>query len=832
MKKGFLILVMTALCAVMVSARTLRLGVAPMDDGSLPEAPENLTPICNMTIADDSTSVTIEFIFPTLEYYPDNLYPASNWCQVKDFYPSVVPGTAGLPQRTLVFQIPVDATNITLTENFVQWQRFNDFEPTPARPILFEEQWENLETVPPITIFDDENDRTAATLTIGGSSQEYKEVYIHIEPFKYYGKEKGIGVCYHFSYTFSFDCEDTDTAGDDPERVIVGPVRSDAMEVLKSGLSNRPANYLVVTALPHREKFADYARWKKACGHDVRIMAKSRWTAKQIKDSIAQAYNDDRNLKYIILGGKYEEIPAATSTAYYNTGTKTRCLTDYPYACVGNEKERTFYTGRMLLNHDQELPIILTKMRNFYNNTLDNPDFYRQGAHVSHFYGDKAYHISEQGLYVKTCEDIRQHVMANGKTVHRLYSKDANATPLYWGNLCGHEVDIPEDLLYPVAYKWNATTDSILKYYDRGCFYFLYRGHGDTTRWKLPELTVADITRDRMDYHPVVFSITCLTGKFDEPNGFAKHLLTSNWGASAVFAATQASYTCLNDALALGMFKTIWPFPEYDTQTIERDFPTKLRLNQISSIRRLIKEDWLTLGNILYNGETYMSKGWYVGKLVNGINLEECIPAQKELYHVYGDPGLYMNTALPTEQTNVHLTYRKAIGSGTSTQYFVRVSVDSLSMIGFWNETTGMVKRFHNDKASVFVDANDKFHITILRHNKIPFTFDVANGVVKASGAYVNDVSTLAQPAIRSVKQTSPDSMDVEYSFGAEEDIDYIPEGTIYVRDFSNNVLATERINEANGSVTLSSPAITPGIYVVSLETALGEIQYHKILIK
>ena len=108
----------------------------------------------------------------------------------------------------------------------------------------------------------------------------------------------------------------------------------------------------------------------------------------------------------------------------------------------------------------------------------------------------------------------------------------------------------------------------------------------------------------------------------------------------------------------------------------------------------------------------------------------------------------------------------------------------------------------------------------------------MANGVVKASGAYVNDVSTLAQPAIRSVKQTSPDSMDVEYSFGAEEDIDYIPEGTIYVRDFSNNVLATERINEANGSVTLSSPAITPGIYVVSLETALGEIQYHKILIK
>lgn len=216
MKKEFLILVMAALCAVMISARTLRLGVAPMDDGSLPEAPENLTPICNMTIADDSTSVTIEFIFPTLEYYPDNLYPASNWCQVKDFYPSVVPGTAGLPQRTLVFQIPVDATNITLTENFVQWQRFNDFEPTPARPILFEEQSENLETVPPITIFDDENDRTAATLTIGGSSQEYKEVYVHIEPFKYYGKEKGIGVCYHFSYTFSFDCEDTDTAGDDP----------------------------------------------------------------------------------------------------------------------------------------------------------------------------------------------------------------------------------------------------------------------------------------------------------------------------------------------------------------------------------------------------------------------------------------------------------------------------------------------------------------------------------------------------------------------------------------------------------------------------------------
>lgn len=826
MKLRCLYVVIMTLFALVANAEIIRLGDFTETDGQLSD--EELKPVFNMSVSDDSLSVTFSLCIPAVQVDQDTiLYPKSYWWHLNGFWPSAEAGTASLPQRTLVFHIPTDAAHISLQRNWARWKNIEGIAPTPARELLTDSQESEytLESVPPISKFDDESDKEAVSLEVVGNTFGYKLVYAHITPFKYYRNGDSVSACYDFSYTLSFDRVSEST---DSETLVRLNDTEDLSLQNGIGVSGMPfapkklANYLVITTPNNKENFQYYfCRWKKRMGHDVRIMTRNVWTVQQIKDSIAAAYADDNNLRYVILGGAYKYIPAPYSKTYDNDSV--RCRTDYEYGCIGNDTERTLYTGRILLNHDQELPGILNKISGFYTKMSDEPDYYTNATHIAYYQSKSAPYDSEERMFVKTSEDIRNLVMANGKSVDRIYDKYYRATPKYWNARTGYKQLLPDDLM-PPNFAWNGSANDIVDKLNEGRFYALYRGHGASNAWGNPYFSTANISKLIRDCSPlVVFSMACATGNFEESDGLAVKLLASN-GSSAVIAATADSYSYPNDAMALGIFKTIWPTPDIVTNTISGT-PINLVSQGRHAIDSSIKEEWLTLGNILNTGEEYISSCFTARS-------QYFLKSHQELYHVYGDPGLYLNTEMPTEQTNVHFSYSPRDSSYKT--FIVTITLDDDAIIGYWNETIDHVSRTYAKSTSWLVNRTDKFYITLLKHNKIPFTFEVDKGYIKASGAYIDDSHAIVQPAITSLKQVGSNAIDVTYSFGSNSESAgcEIASGTLVLTDCSNQVLATENVDAHSTSVTLFSPRIIPGLYVVSLQSSLGETQYKKIIIK
>ena len=212
------------------------------------------------------------------------------------------------------------------------------------------------------------------------------------------------------------------------------------------------------------------------------------------------------------------------------------------------------------------------------------------------------------------------------------------------------------------------------------------------------------------------------------------------------------------------------------------------------------------------------------------------IISSKEKLHIYGDPGLMFNTETPTEIENVHFTLEPTnmiVTPRIDAQAMVTISLDSCAIIGYYNETTKTVTRYYTDYMNRLLSLNDKFHIVITRHNKIPLEFHVENGIVTASGPYIDlspDSDNAPQMFIRQVTQKSSDTVEVEYQFSESVTAEY--SGEIQIKDLSNNILASGNVSEERGSISLSSSKLSQGIYVISMTSTTSKPIYKKILIK
>jgi hypothetical protein len=126
-------------------------------------------------------------------------------------------------------------------------------------------------------------------------------------------------------------------------------------------------------------------------------------------------------------------------------------------------------------------------------------------------------------------------------------------------------VPVSDDIRNPgSSYTWNNGAAAIKKSMENGEFLLIHRGHGGIDSWGgngYTQFSSADVdllTNSR--YTPVVLSLNCLTGKFDEPFDCIseKFVKKVNGGAVGVIAATDETETIYNDHLAQGLTDEIW----------------------------------------------------------------------------------------------------------------------------------------------------------------------------------------------------------------------------------------------------------------------------------
>lgn len=215
----------------------------------------------------------------------------------------------------------------------------------------------------------------------------------------------------------------------------------------------------------------------------------------------------------------------------------------------------------------------------------------------------------EDKRFTLTSEEVRNYMLSKGKAVNRVYfaydyrETDDYPPPTFWNN--GEFAwgdSIPVELQRPY-FAWDGDSADIVRYIDEGAFYVLYRGHGTDSTWVQPYFTGDNIlSLANGDRLPVIFSINCETGSFQEDDCFAEAFLQKrNGGAIAVYAATEKSWPGYNDAMVIGMFDAIWPDPGVDSKLYNF-------LHMTTSPSRL----WETtrLGEILDQGLRRMEETW------------------------------------------------------------------------------------------------------------------------------------------------------------------------------------------------------------------------------
>lgn len=451
--------------------------------------------------------------------------------------------------------------------------------------------------------------------------------------------------------------------------------------------------YVVVTVDKYLESIKGFLQWKNMLGYATDVISKESWRDGYDVMSALRNYRiTNRKVKYLLIVGDHEDVPAILCPEPIGESH----YSDLYYA---NKTNGTFipdiYTGRVSVNTIDEARETFDKIIRAEMCPSVESQCYENAVHCAFFQtsepGSGSNYEKELRRFVRTSEEIRDYVRQFGIDAHRFYKTEFNSIPTFYTD----GTHIPNDLKYP-TFNWICSGSQIADRINSGSLYALYRGHGSKEGWSNVGFTndcLSDLNNS--DRLPIVFSITCQTGMFDE-DCFAERLLKlPDAGASAVIAASQSSVSNYNDAFAEGMFDAIWPAPGL-SNVIDENFAGNASATPAPTYR---------LGQIMHQGLFRMKE--------QCVSSTSWIRYQYEIYHLFGDPSMYFFTQTPVGFSNVNIE---------RTSGGVTVSVDDDSAtISFYDQTNGRFSRTEGNHASFSTTTPENTIVCIYGHNKIPY---------------------------------------------------------------------------------------------------------------
>ena len=406
-------------------------------------------------------------------------------------------------------------------------------------------------------------------------------------------------------------------------------------------LSNIRKKYIIVTTDEYKDALSDFCIWKDSLGYKVDLISKTSWSGiDEVKDSIIASYNSSpwERGEYLLIVGNHEDVPTKIYSANYSNKKYT---SDHYYSCIygNNNIFPDLARGRFVINSIEELNNIVQKTINYES----NPSFIGKAVHSGFFQVNEPDNEDQTGsvetrYFIYTNETLRDCLLSHNlyNTIDRVYYARTETTPLKYRN----GQSLPSVLNRP-NFNWNGNGQHIIQKMNDGIDYVLYRGHSNAINWTnvnftinhLPNLTSSVKT-------PFIFSLTCSSGEYAKVyedsclqynDCLAKNLLTigADKGAVGVLAATEVSFSYVNDAFAAGMFNSMYP-----NSSIHSEFDSVFRISQESSSAT-------TIGNIVL-------KGYYSMQRYNSFYG----PDQIKKFHIFGDPSTPIITGLNTGLNN------------------------------------------------------------------------------------------------------------------------------------------------------------------------------------
>ncbi|MDP8202394.1 MAG: C25 family cysteine peptidase [Candidatus Tenebribacter burtonii] len=253
------------------------------------------------------------------------------------------------------------------------------------------------------------------------------------------------------------------------------------------------------------------------------------------------------------------------------------CVSDNIYADVNGNSMPDVVLARMTAQNETHLETMITKFLNYERNPPTNPDFYANPITALGWQTERWFQI---------CSETVGGYFANvqGKTptrINAVYIGNPNVDPWSTATNTATVVNyfgesglnyIPDS---PAALGgWTGgSANGVINAINSGAFILQHRDHGSETGWGEPAFNSSHINSLTNTDLTFVFSINCLTGKYNMAGEcFAEkfHRYTyngENSGCLGIIAASEVSYSFVNDTFVWGMYDNMWPdfLPDYGT---------------------------------------------------------------------------------------------------------------------------------------------------------------------------------------------------------------------------------------------------------------------------
>ena len=449
--------------------------------------------------------------------------------------------------------------------------------------------------------------------------------------------------------------------------------------------------YLIVT--PNNEGIAQWAdtlaRFRNEQGILTKVISLNE-IGKNYPVNIKNYFNNiyknwDLVPSAILLFGDYNLDDTKGISSFYlnNHPDGLSYLTDNKLVDFNNDNLPEITIARMPAANAQQAELMVKKTIRYECNPSTNPDYYDNPLMVMSFDESRWFQLCSEiiaGYFDKINKHPNRQNTIFAGTPDSLWSlaKNTNIITDFFGP---NGLDyIPSDLRHIT--NWNVNQDDLSSAINNGTFLVQYRGHGQYQAWTNPYFSNNEINNLNNEDLTFVMSTNCRTGNFSYGEGnndcFAERFMRIENGAVAVIAASETSFSFVNDTYVWGFYDYLWNdfMPNYGSNSTTFKYPAFANTYAKYFLKQSSWPEFEFNKNITYN-----------------------------IFHYFGDAFLQLNTEIPqtinisypkeitTEQTSISIKKDKDTRVALSVNgKIIAVSTDNDSIININPQKNGRIK--------------------------------------------------------------------------------------------------------------------------------------------
>lgn len=238
------------------------------------------------------------------------------------------------------------------------------------------------------------------------------------------------------------------------------------------------------------------------------------------------------------------------------------CLSDNIYADVNGDHLPDIAFARMCAENETHLATLVGKALGYERQPPVNAGYYSNPVVAGGWQTERWFIL---------CDEVLYGFMANelGKTPVREYAIYSGTPGSTWSTATNTSTVVsyfgPGGLGYIPAdpshlTDWGASATRLNNDLNSGAFILQHRDHGGNDGWGEPDYDSGDLAGLSNSDLTFVFSINCLTGEYNIPGEcFAETFHRHTQGALGIIAASESSYSFVNDTYVWGMYDYMWP---------------------------------------------------------------------------------------------------------------------------------------------------------------------------------------------------------------------------------------------------------------------------------